>query len=83
MFFMLTSLFLLSLCPEATCSDKVGRCILFLEAIQTTIVPYVVEIVFPFPEFVGWCVKQYAHEETVIMNKQGPLVLCRIEKISI
>jgi hypothetical protein len=29
-------------------SDKVGRCIPFLEAVQATIVPYAVEIAFPF-----------------------------------
>jgi hypothetical protein len=64
-------------------SDKVGRCISFLEAVQATIVPYVVEIDFPFPEFVGWCTEQYAHEERIIVNKQGSLVLCRIERLSI
>jgi hypothetical protein len=30
-------------------SDKVGRCISFLEAVQATIVPYAVEIAFSFP----------------------------------
>jgi hypothetical protein len=64
-------------------SDKVGRCIPFLEAVQATTVPYAVEIAFPFLEFVGWCTEQYAHEERIIVNKQGSLVLCRIEKLSI
>jgi hypothetical protein len=36
-------------------SDNVGRRIPFLEAVQATIVPYVVEVAFPFPEFIGWC----------------------------
>jgi hypothetical protein len=64
-------------------SDKVGRSISFLEIVQATIVPYVVEIEFPFPEFVGWCIEQYSHEERVVLNKQGSLVLCRIERLSI
>jgi hypothetical protein len=36
-------------------SNNVGRRIPFLEALQSTIVPYVVEVTFPFPEFIGWC----------------------------
>ena len=43
-------------------SDKVGKCIPFLEAVQATIVPYAVEIAFSFPEFIGWCVEQYSHQ---------------------
>jgi hypothetical protein len=64
-------------------SDKVGRSIPFLEAVQATIVPYVVEIDFSFPEFLGWCTEQYSHEERVVVNKQGSLVLCRIKRLSI
>jgi hypothetical protein len=64
-------------------SDKVGRCISFLEAVQATIVPYAVEIAFPFPKFIGWCTEQYSHEERVIVNKQGSEVLCRVESLSI
>jgi hypothetical protein len=64
-------------------SDKVGRCIPFLEAVQATIVPYVVEIAFPFPEFIGWCTEQYSHEERVVVNKRGSEVMCRVESLSI
>jgi hypothetical protein len=64
-------------------SDIIGKSISFLEAVQATIVPYVVEIAFSFPEFVGWCAEQYSHEERVIVNKQGSQVLCRIEGLSI
>jgi hypothetical protein len=64
-------------------SDNVGRHIPFLEAVQATIVPYVVEITFPFPEFIGWCTEQYSHEEKVIVNKQGSEVMCRVESLSI
>jgi hypothetical protein len=35
--------------------DNVGMCIPFLEAAQASITPYIVEVVFPFPEFVSWC----------------------------
>ena len=38
-------------------SDNVGRCIPFLELFQATRVPYVFEITFPFPEFIGWCIE--------------------------
>jgi hypothetical protein len=64
-------------------SNKIGKIIPFLEALQATIVPYVVQIDFMFPEFVGCCTKQYSHEERVIVNKQGSWVLCRIEILSI
>jgi hypothetical protein len=64
-------------------SDKVGMCISFLEVVHATIVPYVVEIAFPFPEFIGWCTEQYSHEERVVVNKQGSEVMCRIEILSI
>jgi hypothetical protein len=37
--------------------DNVGKRIPFLEVAQSSITPYVVEVVFPFPEFVRWCVK--------------------------
>jgi hypothetical protein len=63
--------------------DKVGRCIPLLEAAQATIVPYVVEIAFPFSKFIGWCAEQYSHEERVVMNKRGSKVMCRVESLSI
>ena len=63
-------------------SDKVGRCIPFLEVVETTIVPYDVKIAFPFPEFIGWCAEQYSHEERVVVNKQGSEVMCRVESLS-
>jgi hypothetical protein len=64
-------------------SDNVGRCILFLEVVQATIVPYVVEITFPFPEFIGWCIKQYSHEERVVVNKQRSNLMYRLDILSI
>jgi hypothetical protein len=55
----------------------------FLEAVQASIVPYVVDLSFPFPEFVGWCTEKYSHSERVIVNKHGSLVLCRIDSLSV
>jgi len=49
--------------------DNVGMHIPFLKAAQASITPYVVEVVFPFPEFVTWCAKRYSEEEIVILNK--------------
>jgi hypothetical protein len=63
--------------------DKVGRCISFLEEVLATIVPYAVEISFLFPEFIGWCDKQYSLEERFVVNKRGSEVLCRVESLSI
>jgi hypothetical protein len=64
-------------------SDKVGKCIAFLEAVQDTIVPYVVKITFPFPKFISWCTEWYSHEERVIVNTRGSKVMCRVEILSI
>jgi hypothetical protein len=64
-------------------SNKVGKCIPFLEAFQAIIVSFVVEISFPFLEFIGWCVEQYSHEERVVVNKRGSEVMCRVESLSI
>jgi hypothetical protein len=64
-------------------SDNVGKHIPFLEAVQASIVPYVVEVTFPFPEFIGWCAEQYSQEEKVVVNKQGSEVMCRVESMSI
>jgi hypothetical protein len=50
-------------------SDNVGKHIPFLEVVQVTIVPYVVEVVFLFPEFIGWCAEKHSQEEKVIINK--------------
>jgi hypothetical protein len=63
---------------KANLSDNVGKQIRFLEVVQATIVPYVVKVVFPFPEFIGWCIEQYSQEEKVVFNKQGSEVLCRV-----
>lgn len=38
---------------KANLSDNVGKQIPFLEAVQATVIPYVVEVAFPFPEFIG------------------------------
>jgi hypothetical protein len=64
-------------------SDNVGKQIPFLEVVQATIAPYVVEVLFPFSEFIGWCIEQYSQEEKVIVNKKGSEVLCRVEGLSI
>jgi hypothetical protein len=58
--------------------DIRGKSIPFLEAFQASIVPYVVELSFPLPEFIGWCAEQYSHSKRVIVNKQGSQGLCRI-----
>jgi hypothetical protein len=63
--------------------DNVGKQIPFLEAAQASITPYVVEVIFPFPEFVNWCAEQYSREEKVILNKLGSEVLCEIDSPSI
>jgi hypothetical protein len=51
--------------------DNVGMHIPFLEVAQASITPYIVEVVFPFPEFVSWCAERYSQEERVILNKLG------------
>jgi hypothetical protein len=43
-------------------SDNVGKWIPFLEVFQATIVPYAVEVTFPFPKFIGWCTEKYSQE---------------------
>jgi hypothetical protein len=68
---------------RANLSDHVGRQIPFLEVVQASIVPYVIEVAFPFPEFIGWCVEQYSQEEKVVLNRLGSEVLCRIDCSSI
>jgi hypothetical protein len=68
---------------RANLSDHVGRQIPFLEGVQASIVPYVVEVAFTFPEFIGWCAEQYSQEERVILNRLGSEVLCRIDCSSI
>jgi hypothetical protein len=42
--------------------DNVGNKLPFLEVVQASIVPYVIEISFPFLEFVSRCVEQYSQE---------------------
>jgi hypothetical protein len=64
-------------------SDHVGRQIPFLKSFQASIVPYVVEVAFPFPEFIGWCTEQYSQEERIILNKLQSEVLCKIDIPSI
>ena len=68
---------------RANLSNHVGRQICFLEAIQASIVPYVIEVSFHFPKFIGWCEEQYSQEEKVIMNKQRFKALYRVESLSI
>jgi hypothetical protein len=63
--------------------DNVGKRIPFLEVAQASITPYVVEVVFPFPEFIRWCVEQYSQEEKVILNKLGSDVLYEIDSLSL
>ena len=68
---------------RANMSDSVGKKILFLEAVQSTIVPYTVKVTFPFLEFICWCAEQYSQEEKVVVNINGSEVLCRVESLSI
>jgi hypothetical protein len=68
---------------RANLLDNVEKRIPFLEAAQSSIAPYVIEIAFPFPEFIIWCAKQYSQEERVILNKFGSEVLCRVDNPSI
>ena len=63
--------------------DIKGNNIPFLEVVQASIVPYVVEFSFPFPEFIGWCAEKYFHTKRVIVNKHGYQVLCRIDTLSV
>jgi hypothetical protein len=59
--------------------NNVGSHIPFLEAAQASFTPYVVETVFPFPEFVSWCAERYSQGERVILNKLGSEVLCKVD----
>jgi hypothetical protein len=68
---------------RANLSDNVGKQIPFFEAVQATIVPYDIEVTFPFPEFIGWCTEKYSQEEKVVLNKLGFEFLCRVESLSI
>jgi hypothetical protein len=52
-------------------------------AAQASIVPYAIEVAFPFLEFVSWCAEQYSQEEKIILNKLGSKVLCRVDNPSI
>jgi hypothetical protein len=53
-------------------SDIIGKSIPFLEAVQATIVPYAVEIAFPFPEFVGWCANNILMKKGSLSINRGP-----------
>ena len=55
----------------------------FLEAVRASFTPYVVETIFPFPEFVSWCAERYSQQEKVILNKSGSEVLCKIDGSSL
>jgi hypothetical protein len=68
---------------RANLSDNVGRQIPFLKEFQASIVPYVIEVAFPFPEFIDWCTEKYSQEETVVLNKLGSKVLCILDSSSI
>jgi hypothetical protein len=68
---------------RANLSDNVGRQIPFLEAVQASIVPYVVEVAFPFPEFIGWCAETILTGREGVLNKLGSEVLCRVDSPSI
>jgi len=68
---------------KANLSDHVERQIPFLEATHASVVPYVVKVAFSFPEFIGWCIEQYSQEESVVLDRLGSEVLCRIDCSSI
>jgi hypothetical protein len=63
--------------------ENIGKWIPFLEVAQASITSYVVEVVFPFLEFVSWCAEHYSQEETIILNKLGSEVLCEIDSLSL
>jgi hypothetical protein len=63
--------------------DNVGKHIPFLEVAQDSIIPYIIEMVFPFPEFVRWCAERYSQGERVILNKLGYKVLCKVDNPSL
>jgi hypothetical protein len=62
--------------------DNVRKQLPFLEVVQASIVPYAVEITFPFPEFVRWHAELYSQEERVVLNKLGSEVLFKIDRLS-
>jgi hypothetical protein len=51
--------------------NNVGSHIPFLEVDQASFTPYVIQTVFPFPEFVSWCAERYSQGDRVILNKLG------------
>jgi hypothetical protein len=59
--------------------NDVGTHIPFLEVAQASIIPYVIETVFSFPEFMSWCAERYSQEERVILNKLRSKVLCKVD----
>jgi hypothetical protein len=58
--------------------DNVGRQLPFIEIVHASIVPYTIDVLFPFLKFIGWCTEQYSQEEKVVLNKLGSDVLCRV-----
>jgi hypothetical protein len=68
---------------RANLLDNVRKRIPFLEESQASITNYIVEVAFPFPEFISWCAEQYSQEENVILNKLGSEVLCKVDSPSI
>jgi hypothetical protein len=63
--------------------NNVGTHIPFLEVARASIIPYVIETVFPFLEFVSWCAERYSQKERVILNKLGSEVLCKVDGLSL
>ena len=63
--------------------DNVGKHIPFLKVAQASIIPYIVEMVFPLPEFLSWCAERYSQGERVILNKLGSKVLCKLDSPSL
>jgi hypothetical protein len=59
--------------------DNFRKHIPFLEVAQASIIPCVVEMVFPFPEFVSCCAERYSQGERVILNKLGSEFMCNVE----
>jgi hypothetical protein len=59
--------------------NNVGFHISFLEAARASFTLYVIETIFPFPEFVSWCAERYSQGKRDILNKLGSEVLCKVD----
>ena len=54
-----------------------------MESVQASLILYATKFCFQFPEFTGWCAKQYSESERVVIDKKGSKVLCKIDVVSV